>query len=138
MKKIFQSLCLIILFSVFYYGCKKDTNKNDQLYTPLTDVINPPDSFVYYMYNRVLQGKIQFREDAVWHIIKATGLSNNTWLARTDKTSVFSISQNDTVALQGNIPYILTASNTNSQDGMKIYFIFTKIAQDYQSFSPKY
>ena len=137
MKKVFQSFCLIIMFSVIYYGCRKDS-KNTQLFTPLTDVINPPDSFVYYMYNRILQGKIQFREDAVWHITKASGIGNNTWLARTDKTEVFGISQNDTVALQGNIPYLITASNTNPQDGVKIYFLFTKIALDYQSFSPKY
>ena len=142
MKKILQSLCLIILFSVIYYGCRKDSNKNEQLFTPYSDVINPPDSFYYYIplpYNAILKGKIQFKENAVWRITKTLGIGANTSLSRTDSTSIFSIAQNDTVALQGNILYTLTASNANSQDGVKIYFLFTKVKSlDYQSFSPKY
>lgn len=141
MKKIFQLLCLIILFSVIYYGCRKDSSQNGLIFTPYSDVLNPPDSFIYYIplnYNAILQGKIQFSGNAVWHITKTSGFGTNTWLSRADVSSIFSIAFEETVALQGNYPYYFTASNANSPDGVKIYFHFVKTNLDYQSYSPKY
>ena len=141
MKKIFQLLCLIALFSFIYSGCRKENGQNEQLYTPYIDVINPPDSFIYYIplnYNAILQGKIQFQNDAVWHITKTSGMNCNTWFSRADQTTIFGISYNDTVALQGNYPYYLSASNATSPDGVKIYFQFKKLNKDYQSFSRKF
>jgi len=141
MKKIFQFLCLIVLFSVIYFGCRKDNSQSSVIYTPYSDAINPPDSFTYYIplnNNAIQQGKIQFSGDAVWHITKTSGISTNTWFSRADNPTIFSIAYDNMVALQGNYPYILTASNTGSPDGVKIFIRFVKTKLDYQSFSPKY
>ena len=141
MKKIFQLFCLLILFSVVYYGCRKDNTPSGQIYTPYSPVINPPDSFLYYVslnYNAVQKGTIQFNADGVWHITKIVGMSTNTWLSRADTPLTYNITFNDTVALQGNYPYYLTASNPNLPDGVKIYLNFSKTKIDYQSFRTKY
>jgi len=141
MKKIFQFLCMIVLFSVIYYGCRKDNSQSGIIYTPYSDVINPPDSFTYYIplsYNAIQQGKIQFATNAVWHITKSTGISTNTWLSRADNSSIYNIAFEDSIALQGNYPYYLTASNASSPEGAKVYFHFVKTNLSYQTFSPKY
>ena len=141
MKKIFRLLSLIILFSVIYFGCRKDNTVSTPMFTPYNDVINPPDTFIYYFplsYNSTLQDKVRFKQDGVWHITKTSGMSANTWLMRTDKTTTFNIPFEDTVALQGNLPYYFVASNATSTDGEKIYFQFIRIKTDYQSFNPKY
>lgn len=141
MKKIFQFLCLIVLFSVIYYGCRKDNSQSGVIYTPYSAVINPPDSFTYYIplnSNVIQQGKIQFSRDAVWRITKTSGISANTWFSRADNPTIFSVAYDNTVALQGNYPYYLTASNAGSPDGIKIFFYFVKTNLDYQTFSPKY
>ena len=111
------------------------------MFTPYNDVINPPDTFNYYFplsYISTLQGKIQFKQDGVWHITKTSGMSANTWFMRTDKATTFNIPFEDTVALQGNFQYYLTASNATSPDAVNIYFQFKRIKTDYQSFNPKY
>jgi hypothetical protein len=141
MKKIFQFLCLIVLFSGVYYGCRKDNSQSGVIFTPYADVINPPDSFTYYIplsNNAIQQGKIQFSNDAVWHITKTAGISTNTWLSRADNPTIFSVAYDNTVALQGNYPYSFTASNTGLPEGTKIFIRFVKTKLDYQSFSPKY
>jgi len=141
MKKIFQFLCLIVLFSVIYCGCRKDNPNTGAIFSPYADLINPPDSFTYYIplnNNAIQQGKIQFSSDAVWHITKTSGISTNTWFSRADNPNKFSVVFDNTVALQGNYPYYLTASNTGSPDGVKIYIRFVKTKLDYQSYSPKY
>jgi len=141
MKKMFQFLCLIVLFSAIYYGCRKDNSQSGVIYTPYSDVINPPDSFTYYIplsNNAIQKGKIQFSGDAVWHITKTSGISANTWFSRTDTPNLFSIAYDNTVALQGNYPYYITGSYTGSTDGTKIFLHFVKTKLDYQSFSPKY
>ena len=141
MKKIFQLFCLLILFSVIYCGCGKDNSPTGQIYTPFSDVMNPPDSFLYYVslnYNATQKGMIQFSTNGVWHITKISGMSTNSWFSRNDTPLTYNITFNDTVALQGNYPYYLTASNPNSPDGVKIYFNFVKTKLDYQSFSKKY
>jgi len=142
MKKIFQLLCLITLFSVIYYGCRKDNSQSGVIYTPYADVINPPDSFTYYipLNNNAIQqqGKIQFSTDAVWHITKSSGISTNTWFSRADKPTIYSIAYEEIIGLQGNYPYYLTASNASSSNGVKIFFHFVKTNLDYQAYSPKY
>ena len=141
MKKIFQFLCLIALFSIIYYGCRKDNSQAGVLFSPYADVINPPDTFTYYIplnNNAIQQGKIQFSGNAVWHISKSSGISTNTWFSRTDKSTIYSIAYEDTVALQGNFPYYLTASNAGLTGGVKIFFHFVKTNLDYQTYSPKY
>lgn len=141
MKKIYRFLSLIILFSVIYFGCRKDNLVSTPMFTPYNDVINPPDTFVYYFplaYNSTLQGKIQFKQDGVWHITKTSGASTNTWFMRSDKTTPYNIPFEDTVGLQGNLPYYLVANNTTSPEGVKIYLQFVRIKTDYQSFNPKY
>ncbi|MDP4289840.1 MAG: hypothetical protein Q8908_02060 [Bacteroidota bacterium] len=141
MKRTFQMLCVVILFSVIYSGCRKEPGPGKQVYSPYAEVINPPDSFYYYVplaYNIPLQGKIQFKDDAVWRISKTSTLNTNTWISRNDKNSVFEIAYDDTVALQGNIPYYFSAVNSISPEGMKVYYKFTKLNKDYQSFSPKF
>jgi hypothetical protein len=141
MKKIFQLLGLIILFSFIYSGCRKDTQPTLKLFTPYAAVVNPPDSFIYFIqlpYNQIREGTIQFQNDGVWHIRKTSGISATTWLSRMDKSSVFGIQLADTVALQGNISYKFSASNAPTPDGINIYVQFKKLNKDYQSFSPKY
>jgi len=141
MKKIFQLLCLITMFSFIFFGCQKDGLVNGNLYTPYAEVVNPPDSFVYYIplsFNTLLQGKIQFSQNSVWKIVKTQGFGSNTWLARTDNSSVFTLTQVDTVALQGNLKYEIGAFNSYTTDGVKIYMQFTRLNLNYSTFSPKY
>ena len=141
MKKIFQPLCLIILFSVIFYGCNKDLSQSGVSFTPYADVINPPDSFNYYIpLNNIsmLRGKIQFSENAVWQISKTSGVGTLTWVSRIDKSSIFNIIVIDTVALEGNLAYYITGNAPSSAFWGNINLHFVKTKLDYQSYSHKF
>ncbi len=141
MKRFIYFIGLIIVFSVFSFGCQKDNQSKGTVYTPYSDIINPPDTFLIYYsvrYGGQLSGKIQFKTDAVWTITQLPGTPLLAWFNRSDKTAPFEFSTITTVGLQGNIPYDLYVKNTTSADGANIYFQFIKTNQSYDSFSTKY
>ena len=141
MKKLLYFTGLIILFSVSFSACQKDNQNKGTIYTPYTDIVNPPDTFLIYYSVRngsQLSGNIQFKTDAVWTITQLPGTPLLAWFNRTDKTAPYEFTNTLTIGLQGNIPYSLVVKNTTSADVANVYMQFIKTNQSYSSFSTQY
>lgn len=142
MKKLLYFIGFIILFSSFSIGCQKNSESKGTVYTPYSDIINPPDTFMIYYnaisYGTQLSGKIQFKTDAVWSITQLPGTPLLAWFNRSDKTDPFQFAAEMTVGLQGNIPYNLSVKNSTAPNGVSIYLQFIKKNLSYDTFSTKY
>ncbi len=151
MKKttsLFVFSALVILFSITACYKNEPANPDLPIFSSISDIINPPDSFIlaYSLntYNNYL-ALLEFEIDAVWEIerLSAPGFIT-VWIDRTvgENNPELEIinAQNSTsyVGLAGGIRYNFWANRSSGDAAYTTLLLqFTKQDIDYENFTPK-
>ncbi len=143
MKKIWGFLVALVMGILLIAGtqCKpKPPINNIPVFSSLTPIINPPDTF-QIAYNLSTYGNklayVTFKDSSVWKIsLQGSPRVSFGFISPIDSSFIF-ITDNDTLGFRGGVQFTFIADKNNYVVGP--YFVqFLRLPINYNNFSPKY